>query len=180
MKTAIYLRLSLLIPILVWGVCLLFFMIASTAPFNEFASAQSSTEPDWVMLFPAFYVFGIIIWIFPYSFLALSLLILSFMMKARALIMIFALSPMGMTLLTIGVVDLFAIGIAGNGTMSSVGSTRNQDLINFNIMIFVFSLLWGYICVGIGFGVYKLLRHLRIIRDEGNTVSPLRSISQYG
>ena len=60
MKTKTYLRFSLLIPFLVWGVCLLFLMIASTAPLNELASSESGTIMDWIMQFLAFYVFGIL------------------------------------------------------------------------------------------------------------------------
>jgi hypothetical protein len=33
MKTALYLRLSLLIPIFIWGVCLLFLIIARAFPY---------------------------------------------------------------------------------------------------------------------------------------------------
>ncbi len=175
MKTTTYLRLSLLIPILIWAICLLFFILVSASPLNELVSLQGPSAANLVVLFPAFYVFGIVIWILPYLFLAISLIILSLLVKARALITIFALSPIGMTLLTISVVNLLAIATSGNGTISSVLSTRNQDLIYFNVMIFACSLIWGYICVGIGLELYKLFQHLRMIRDEENTESPVKA-----
>jgi hypothetical protein len=39
-------------------------------------------------------------------------------------------------------------------------------------VVLAFSLIWGYVCVGIGFGIYKLLQHLQIIRDEAIGVAP--------
>ena len=115
MKTNTYLRFSLLIPFLVWGVCLLFLMIASTAPLNELASGESGTIMDWIMQFLAFYVFGIVIWLFSYAVLALILLALSFISRARVTMKVFALSPLAMTLLTIAAVNLFTLGADGDG-----------------------------------------------------------------
>jgi hypothetical protein len=36
-------------------------------------------------------------------------------------------------------------------------------------MFTLFSLVWGYICVGIGFGGYKLLQYFNIIKRERMT-----------
>jgi uncharacterized membrane protein YciS (DUF1049 family) len=180
MKTAIYLRLSLLIPILVWGGCLLFFLIASTPPINEFVSNQSTTPMTSMFVFFGFYTFGIVFWFFPYLLLSLILLASSFSTKAGITMKIFALSPIAMTMLTITLLNLVALGTSGDSTILSNPLVQDQDFISFNMLSLVFSLIWGYICVGIGFGLYKLLRHLRIIRDEENTESQLRPISQHG
>ena len=180
MKTTTYVRLSLLIPILVWGICLLFFIIASTPPFNEVVSSQSTTTMNFVFLFFAFYMFGIVIWISPYLLLSLILLGLSLFVKARTLIKGFALSPIVMTILTLGLVNLLAIGSSRDGAIPSDLLIKDQGLISFNLLSFVVSLVWGYICVGIGFGIYKLLQHSGIIRDEEKINSVLTPIGQYG
>jgi hypothetical protein len=179
MKLAIYLRLSLLIPLLVWGVCLLFFIIASIPPINEFAFSESTTT-NALFMFIGFYTFGIVIWFFPYLLLSLILLVLSFIAKAGITMKIFALSPIAMTILTIALLNLVALGTSGDSTMLSNPLVKDQDFVSFNLLSLGFSLLWGYICVGIGLGLYKLLRHLRIIRAAESPESRFRPISQHG
>jgi hypothetical protein len=76
--------------------------------------------------------------------------------------------------------NLVALGTSGASTISSNPLVKDQDFISFNMLSLVLSLIWGYICVGIGFGLYKLLRHLRIMRDEKNPESQLSPISQHG
>ena len=179
MKTATYLRLSLLIPILVWGVCLLFLIVASASPMNELISSKLTTITDLIFPFFAFYVFGIIIWVFPYLLLSLILLFLSVRVQARAAMKAFALSPVAMTVLTIAVINLLATGASGEGSNLSNSLIRDQDFISLNILVLTFSLIWGYICVGMGFGIYKLLQRSRIISDEGNIESASRLANQY-
>jgi len=180
MKAAIYLRLSLLIPILVWGVCLLFFIIASTSPINEFVSSQSATPANTIFVFLGFYTFGIVIWFFPYLLLSLILLAVSFIAKVGITMKIFALSPIAMTILTITLLNLLVLGTSGDSMILSSPLVKDQDFISFNLLSLIFSLIWGYICVGIGLGLYKLLQHLRIIRNEENTELQLSPISQHG
>ena len=180
MKTATYLRFSLFIPILVWGVCLLFLIVASASPMNEqLLSSKLTTLTDLIFLFFAFYVFGIIIWFFPYLLLSVILLFLSFRVQARAAMKAFALSPITMTILAVAVLDLMAIGSSGDGTILSNSLVRDQDFMSLNISVLTFSLTWGYICVGIGLGIYRLLQRSRIIKHEGNIASAPRLINQY-
>jgi hypothetical protein len=179
MKTATYLRLSLFLPILVWGVCLLIFMTASAPPMNERVSSETTTLADAILLLLAFYLFGIIIWIFPYGLLALFLLCLSFISRARTTLKVFALSPIAMTVLIIAWVNLLGMGAPETGMLSSSPVVNYQDFINSNSLFAVVTMVWGYMCVGTGFGIYKLLRRLRIIRDEGKMGPALQPINQY-
>jgi hypothetical protein len=133
-----------------------------------------------MFVFFGFYAFGIVFWFFPYLLLSLILLALSFITKAGITMKIFALSPIAMTILTITLLNLLALGTSDDSTILSSSLLKNQDFISFNMLSLIFSLVWGYICVGIGFGLYKLLQHLRIIRDEENAESQLRLISQHG
>lgn len=180
MKTATYLRMSLLIPFLVWGVCLLIVFLASASPMKELASRETTTLAGLVFLSLAFYALGIIIWVFPYLLLSLILLALSFLIQARVTMKVFALSPIAMTILTVSLVDLLALGSSEKGQILSNPLITDQDFISFNLFVLAFSLIWGYICVGLGFGSYKLLKQRNVIRDEVNTGAELRTIHQYG
>jgi hypothetical protein len=180
MKTTLYLRLSLLIPILVWGVCLLILIVASASPTNDLGPAHSMTIPNLIFLFFAFYVFGIIVWVFPYLLLSLILLALRFMAQGQATIKVFALSPIPMTILTMLSVNLLAMEASGDGMILSNPFVKDQNFIGFNILALLLSLIWGYICVGMGFGIYKLLKQRHLIKDEVHIESKLRSINPYG
>lgn len=169
MKTATYLRLSLLIPLIVWGLCiLLFFLIAAVRPDANGLTAfgEAATIADYGFLFVSFYVFGIIIWILPYGLLALILFFWSFIGQAGALIKGFALSPLAMALLTTAIVILMDLGNPGvSGAFAGPGQIDKQFL-DFNLLVTALALVWGYICVGLGFGIYELLQRLGAIRDH--------------
>jgi len=178
MKTATYLRLSLLIPVLVWGICLLLILIASTSPLKEFVSSQS-TVPSLVGLFFMFYTLGIVFWFFPYLLLALILMVLSFIVHPRATFKLFAFSPVVMTILTLLFMNVLAMGTAGDGSILSSSQIKDQGFIAFNGLVLLFSLIWGNICVAIGMGFYKLLQRLELIRDDASIASAARLINQY-
>ena len=179
MKTVTYLRLSLLIPLLVWGLCLLVYIpIASATPEIELGYMAEASGPAWVTIFFAFYIFGIFVWIFPYLLLSLILFFWSFISQARTALKVFALSPLAMTILTITMLNILALNNTGEAAILS-DLAIDQDYISLNILGAAFTLIWGYICVGVGFGIYKLLQRRRIIRDEGNIESVPQPINQY-
>jgi hypothetical protein len=165
MKTTTYLRLSLLIPFLVWGVSILFFMFLSLL--NPTGSALMDFNSVFTLIIWAilFYAFGIIVWIFPYFLVSLVLLIWSFRSRAQALIKVFALSPLVMAILVMIIVNLLLPG-GENQDISSYAQTGNLEGFFASNLWFVFLALgWGYICVGVGWGFYKLLQMLGMIRD---------------
>jgi hypothetical protein len=168
MKTVTYLRLSLLIPLLVWGLCLLvYILIASATPESELGYMAEVSGPNRVTIFFAFYIFGIFVWIFPYLLLSLILFFWSFISQARTALKVFALSPLAMTILTIAMLNILALNNTGEAAILS-NPAIDQDYISLNILGAAFTLIWGYICVGIGFGIYKLLQRRQFIRDEDN------------
>jgi hypothetical protein len=168
MKTNTYLRWSLLIPFVVWGVSLLIFMIASIFSFEAFPDGESLSAVDIPLFFLLFYVFGIIVWIFPYLLVALILFFWSFISKARTALQVFALSPVVMTLLTVATLTILTLGISGGST-----GIIDQYFIGFNLLGAAFTLIWGYICVGIGYGIYRFLQKRGLIRDEANMEVPI-------
>lgn len=179
MKTNAYLRFSLLIPFVVWAVCLLIFLVVSAVQIDNPVSDESSTFGMILALVSMFYVFGIIIWIFPYLLLALILFFWSFIAQTRTALKVFALSPVAMTLLTLATVNIIMLGTADGGSFLSEPGVIDQGFVGMNVMATVFALVWGYICVGIGYGIYKLLQRRGIIKDEmpAPALSPVPEIS---
>jgi hypothetical protein len=147
---------------------------------HELVTSKPTAITDLIFLFFAFYVFGIIVWALSYLLLSLILLSLSFIAQGWATMKGFALSPIAMTMLMVSLVNLLAIGTSGDDMILSNPAVKDPDFISFNILVFALSLIRGYICVGIGFGIYKLLKQIGLIRDEARTEPELRSINQYG
>jgi hypothetical protein len=173
MKTNTYLRWSLLIPFLVWGVSLLIFMVISKFSPEAFPGGESLAAVDIAILFLAFYVFGIIVWILPYILLALILFFWSFIARTQTALKVFALSPIAMTLLTLAALTLLSFGTSEPGTIFSSAGIVDRDFLSLNILGAAFALIWGYICVGIGYGIYRLFQRRQLIRDEANIEAPL-------
>lgn len=173
MKTTTYLRLSLLIPFLVWGFCLVFFFFL--AGFMPLTYGDGLSKPETVMesiiLFVFYYVLGIFIWIFPYGLLALILFLWSFIGKARNMLTIFALSPLAMTILTTAIIIIMDLGDIGSEIPFSQPQALGTDFLSFNAQIAGISFAWGYICVGIGYGIYRILQYRGYIRDEAQVAS---------
>jgi hypothetical protein len=173
MKTITYLRCSLLIPFLVWGACvLLFLLVAALEPAgSEFMGSNLILGLIfWTILF---YVFGILGWFLPYVLLSLVLLVLSFRSRAQVLMKVFALSPLVMTILIVIVVNMWSIG-TGSWEMFSYNPTENfENFFGSNLWFAILTLTWGYLCVGIGFGLHKLLQRLGYIRDVESTETAL-------
>ena len=168
MKTTTYLRLSLLIPFLVWGICLLLFIAGSQFAPDEPASDASTITA--LLLFPfLFYVFGIIGWFLPYLVLSFILLVLSFTSRVKVLTRVFALSPLAMVVLILAFVNVLTFDTQDWTMLSSNTAMNVEGFLGYNLLFLAVTLVWGYLCVGIGFGLYKLLQRLGSIRDEVNT-----------
>lgn len=159
MKTNTYLRLCLLIPFLVWGVCLLLFLVTNVSPDTGGLVLRS------IAVSMLFYLFGIIGWFLPYLVLVLILLILSFITPARTLIKIFALSPLMMAVF----ISLFVLVIMDSSpdasTLAPELATNAGGFLGSPVWFGILALIWGCVCVGIGLGIYKLLQALHVIRD---------------
>lgn len=165
MKTITYLRLSLLVPFLVWLICLVGYMLISASTGNDLTIAESATPANLVFLFFAFYIIGIIVWIFPYLLLALILFLSSFLSKAQVAMKVFALSPLAMTVLTLAALNLLTLSsTSGDAVFSSAADF--QDFTNFNLLVAGITLLWGYLCVGIAYGLYRILQRVGFIKED--------------
>ena len=171
MKTITYLRLSLLIPFLVWTFGVLFFFLWSAFEPNGLGS-DGPAAIAVIGVFFLFYVFGIFIWLLPYVLLCLMLLGLSFKSKAQVLIRVFAWSPFAMASLVLALVNMLSFHSDGMNRLFSNPGEAAENLLGSNTLFLILTLLWGYICVGIGYGAYKILQRLQFIRD-GATLAAL-------
>ena len=176
MKTNTYLRLSLLIPILVWLLCLLFMIPASLITFQDPTFGQSNSILDLLFAFAGAYLFGIVLWIVPYLLLSLILFFSSFIGSPRVMITLYALSPLAMTALTLALMNIFLFAYVGVSAFPDMPISSLQGYTESTLAVGGLSLLWGYICVGLGYGIYKLLKSRGVIRDEQALESALHAV----
>jgi hypothetical protein len=166
MKTNTYLRWSLLIPFLVWILCLVFVIPASLITFQDPTFGQSNSISDVLFAFAGAYLFGIVLWVFPYLLLSLILFFSSFLGSPRLMIWLHALSPLAMTALTLALMNIFLFAYVGVSAFPDMPISSLQGYTESTLAVGGLSLLWGYICVCIGYGIYKLLQRRGFIRDE--------------
>jgi hypothetical protein len=166
MKTKTYLRLSLWTPFLVWVICTVIFAIWSrVAP--DGPGSDGSEGPVMIILLPLlFYVFGIIGWLIPYLLLSMILLIWSFRSQAQTLMKVFALSPLVMAMFVLILVNVLSIGSTDMSQFLTDPTSNAADFLGSNALFTILTLVWGYVCVGIGYAIYKILQKRGVIKDE--------------
>lgn len=178
MKTKAYLRLSLLIPFFVWVICTAIF-VTWIKLLPDGPGFNGPEGPLMIILFPLmFYVFGIIGWLIPYLLLSVILFVWSFRNKADTLLRVFAWSPVVMAMFVLVFVNLLSIGTTSLTEFLSNPAATARDFLGSTALYVGLTLLWGYACVGIGYGIYKLLQHRGFMEDEETMVSvPLNETS---
>jgi hypothetical protein len=178
MKTRTYARLTLLIPPGIWVISVLL-LFAAFGFFPDFLISDEPSAPiASVELLILFYVIGIVYWIIPYLLLSLALLLISFIVTEKVLKVAYLLSPILMASMIMIVVTTTTI-IPGVGLLLMDNPTSTfQDFVWTDALyvivalyvilavIVIYALIWGYICVGLGFGGYKLLQLFGMIKTE--------------
>lgn len=174
MKTRTYARLVLLVPLVIWVILLPAVILTSLV----IPAYLGWNEPDMffglIELVFSFYVIGIPFWFLPYLLLSIVLLFASFRSRLEVLKCLLALSPFAMAILVVIELAIIAVAIWG----FSIPSAGFQQDIIISTTIFllvgilgfgILALMWGYICVGFGFGGYKILQRFGKIKDEEKT-----------
>jgi hypothetical protein len=159
MKPKNFLRLTLLVPYILWGICLLIFYLTSQI-----------TSAVWdIMLIPVrVYTFGIIVWFIPYTLLALGLLIWSRNKSTKAIYRIYSISPF--LLLIFMILESIVVSMNTGEMVDGMKSTLATSLFLGGL-----SLIFGYVCVGIAMGLYKLLQTKNLIKEEAMINNELSS-----
>lgn len=151
MKPLTYFRLALLFPFILWGICALIYYMLSRFELSE--------AWNLAMMPLAFYVIGILLWFLPYIVLAVGLWIWSRNRSTIALLRSALLAPVLMLILM--VIEITAITLPTEGIADFLEGIGGSIL-----MLGFFSLLFGYLCVGIAAGIYKLLQSRKLIKEK--------------
>ena len=151
MRSRTFFGFALLFPYILWGICALIFFLVSS---------QEIPEAWNVALMPiSFYTFGIILWFIPYTILAVGMWIWSKNKSTTALYKLAILAPL--LFLALMLVEVILVSLPADSMAELV-----KDLLGQSAVVGVFSLVFGYLCVGIAMGLYKFLLAKNIIKEE--------------
>lgn len=115
-----------------------------------------------------FYAFGIILWGIPYTVLAIGLWLCSRGKDTHKIIRIFALSPLFLTLLIAMEILIFSY------TWSDFPNGGTDLLTDFGssaLGLGIFSVVYGYLIIGITAGAYSILKKFNLLSDEESLTS---------
>jgi hypothetical protein len=118
-----------------------------------------STAWNLVLMPITFYTFGVILWFIPYTVLAIGMLIWSRNKPTAALSKLAMLAPilfLALMLIEAVLVSLPAESIA----------KLTKDLPGQSALLGGFSLLFGYLCVGVAMGLYKFMQSKNLIKQD--------------
>jgi hypothetical protein len=177
MKTRTYARLVLLIPLLLWVVLLLVELLINVVIPAELRSGEQMTVFGFLELLVVFYVIGILFWFLPYLVLSIALLLLSFTSRVKMLQYLFILSPFAMAVLTMMEITIILLATRDFILPSADLISNFVTSAGFNLMMGILALVYGYICVGLGFGGYKLLQRFGMIVNEEKAGSEIINVS---
>jgi hypothetical protein len=166
MKSITFARLSLSIPLLVWVLSTSLVILASALFPEEMSPGESIDLLAVAAVLMLFYDIGILFWFIPYLILAIVLLLLSFRIQVPMLKYLFALSPVFMAILIMLMVALIAYIPSTDPLMDTDLAYTHLETIGISGLFGIVTLIWGYICVGIGFGLYKALQVVGVTKDE--------------
>lgn len=107
----------------------------------------------------AFYAFGVILWFIPYTILVVGMWIWSRNKPARALYKLAILAPVLLSALMLIEVVLVSLPAASIAELA-------KDLLGQSTLVSGFSLVFGYLCVGIAMGLYKFLLSRNMVKEE--------------
>lgn len=156
MKPRTYFRLALMFPYLLWGICaLVLFLLTSL----------ESTALDFLLLPFMIYVLGIILWLVPYTLLAVGMWLWSRNKSTTALYKLALIAP----------VLLVALMLIESTLMSLPAENLAElamDSLEQAVTLGAFSLLFGYLCVGVTLGLYKFLQAKGVVAQEMPSLLP--------
>lgn len=171
MKPQTFFKLTLAIPYGLWGLCLLIVYVTSKTAWGQVESLYTGKFLELLLMLVFYYTFGAIIWFIPYTLLAIGLLVWSRRKPIGAVYRMAVRSPLFLAALMSLVAIVISIDSGG------IGEILKNALQPF-LLLGSFSLIFGYICVGIAIGLYKLLQSKILV--EGSTPTTLESFSAEG
>ena len=177
MKTRTYARLALLIPLLIWVIFLLVELLINAVIPDDLRPDGPTSLFGIVEIVLLYYVIGILVWFIPYLILSIALLLISFKSRLEVLKYAFVLSPFAMTILVMTEVTILSLATAGDAVPSMDFASSFKEATGINLLVGILALVWGYICVGLGIGGYKLLQHFGMIKAEAEIQPQIISVN---
>ena len=168
MKPLVYLRLALLFPYVLWVILLLLMRVLPGM--DSSLTLEASAISRSLEMLPMLYVLGILFWFVPYTLLALTLVMWSRQKQAHRIVRVFALSPIMLTALML--LEINVLSVAFDDPALGAPVSGFSDLMSLNLLAVLLTLGAGYFCVALGFGLYKLLQRLNILRASAALVEP--------
>jgi hypothetical protein len=152
MKPRTYFGLALLFPYILWVISALIVAIMS--------AVQEVPETWNTVLMPiVFYAFGIILWFVPYTLLAIGMWIWSRNKSTTTLYKLALLAPILLSALML--IEVVLVSLPAD-SMAELA----KDLLSQSALVGGFSLVFGYLCVGVAMGVFKFLQSKHRIAEE--------------
>jgi len=151
MKPRTYFGLALLFPYILWGICALIVFLLSS---------QEMSEAWNLVLMPiAFYTFGIILWLVPYTLLVAGMWIWSRNKSTAALYKLARLAPI--LLFPLLLIEAVLVSLPAESIAELA-----KDMLGQAVLLGGFSLVFGYLSVGVAMGVFKFLQSKHLIAEE--------------
>jgi len=152
MKPRTYFGLALLFPYILWGMCALIIAILS--------AVQEVPETWNIVLMPlVFYTFGIILWFVPYTLLAIGMWMWSRNKSTAVLYKLALLAPI--LLFALMLLEVVLVSLPTSGVIDLTNGLPGQLA-----LVGGFSLVFGYLSVGIALGVFKFIQSRHRIAEE--------------
>lgn len=151
MKPRTYFGLALLFPYILWILCALVVFL--------FSSLETSTAVDTALMPVFFYAFGILLWFIPYTILAAGMWIWSRNKSTRVLYKLAMIAPI--LLFALMLIEAVLVSLPAESM-----AELTKGLLGQSALLGGFSLVFGYLCVGVALGVFKFLRAKNLIAEE--------------
>lgn len=151
MKPRTYFGVALLFPFILWGMCALAVLVLSSRAIPN----------TWeTVLMPVFYyAFGIILWFIPYCLLAVGMWIWSKNRAVKALQSLALIAPLIMAVLI--VIEAMLVSLLNSNLAQAAAAWPVQAAVIGGL-----TLVFGYLCVGVAFALFKLLQVRHLIAEE--------------
>jgi hypothetical protein len=170
MKPQTLIRLSLIIPYLLWGLSAIIVAVGSSSKNSPF---DTSPILSMLLYIPMLYALGIFIWGIPYTLLAIGLGLWSRDKPTQKIFRVFALSPVMLAALIS--LEMFAFSVNWN----DLGAGISQNSTDFGASILslgALALIFGYLSIGVVAGIYKVLTLLNLIKNKNEIAHPTQDI----
>ena len=145
------LRLLLLLPYLAWGGALLFTALIAVSPENL---PPINVFFDILAGVVSFYTIGILVWGIPYTILAVGLFLWSIKKPAPLIYKVFFFSPFLLSILAIPELALVAFW-----PPQALSTKSLVDFLSYVLITVIPMLVIGYVFVGLGSLLYKIIGH---------------------